>query len=132
MTKIEFENVIAASPSLTTHGFGIDGNPGEYFELEREKLSDCYDEALACAEFLLACMRTKEAHTDLGSTYGFKHSVERFVKKRKNQSLYIPEGALIVAAIHLGFQMKPKEGTTSVYLNISKKTKIDGTWIHTY
>ena len=132
MTKIEFENVIAANPTLTAHGFGIDGHPGESFEEERAKLHDCYDDALACEEFLLACMRTKEPHTDLGSTYRLKHSVERYVKKRKNQSPYIPEGVLILVALFLGFKMKAKDGTTSVYLNISKKTKIDGIWIQTF
>jgi hypothetical protein len=132
MTNQEFENIIAANPSLTTHGFGIDGNPGETFETERAKLHDCYDEALACEEFLLACKRTKQPQKQLGSTYRFKHVVERFVDRRKRESIYIREGALILAAIHLGFQMKPKAGATSVYLNISKRTKIDGIWVQSF
>ena len=132
MTKVEFENVIAGSPTLTTHGFGIDGNPGESFELEREKLSDCYDEALACEQFLQSCLRTKKPHKQLGSTYGLKHAVERFIKAHKHQAIYILEGALIAAALFLGFQMMPKKDTTSVYLNISMKTRIDGKWIYAY
>jgi hypothetical protein len=54
--------------------------------------------------------------------------VERYLRSN-GSSMYIPEGALVAAALHLGFTLKPKEGTTSVYLNISNKTKIDGTWI---
>jgi hypothetical protein len=132
MTKQEFEDIITADPTLTTHGFGIDGHPGESFEKERSKLRDCYDEALACEEFLRCCKRTKKPHKDLGSTYHFKHAAEKFVRSRRQQSLYIPEGALIVAAKYLGFTMMEKLNTTSAYLNISKKTRIDSTWIHAY
>ena len=131
MTKEEFENAIKANPTLTTHGFGVDSGQEESFDIERAKLSDCYNEALKCEEFLSLCKRTVHPHTSLGSSYGFKHAVERYTDQEGNH-LYIPEGALILAALHLGFKMKPKEGTTSVYLNISKKTKIRDTWIYCY
>ena len=131
MTKEEFENVITAHPTLTIQGFGVDEGQEQSFDIERDKLLNCYNEALVCEEFLDLCRRTINPHTSLGSTYGFKHAVERYAKKQGND-LYIPEGVLILAALHLGFKMKPKEGTTSVYLNISKKTKIHDTWIYCY
>jgi hypothetical protein len=131
MTSNEFENIITANPSLTTHGFGVDEGTDQDFDNERTKLADCFNEVLVCEEFLSLCKRTVNPHKALGSTYHFKHAVERYAQKQ-GRCLYIPEGALLVAALHLGFKMMPKEGTTSVYLNISKKTKIHDTWIDCY
>jgi hypothetical protein len=126
MKRQDFENIIDANPTLTAHGFGLDGHPGESFQAERTRLLNSYTEALACEEFFSKCRRTKDPHTRLGSSYRIKHMVERFIRDQKGHAIYIPEGVAIVAAIHQEFRMKPKEGTTSVFLNISRKTKIDG------
>ncbi len=109
----------------------MDAGTGLSFNIERTKISNCYAEALACEEFLDLCKRTVNPHKELGSTQHFKHAVERYAQRIGND-IYIPEGALIVAALHLGFAMIPKDNTTSVYLNISKKTKIHGIWIDCY
>jgi hypothetical protein len=132
MEPEEFMNIILQNTTLTTHGFGIDEGSQQTFEIERENLATCYDEAVACEEFLSNCQRTENPHKDLGSTYLFKQRVERFRERDGKGAMYIREGALIIAAIHLGFQMQQIPDRTSVYLNISKKTKIHGIWIHTY
>jgi hypothetical protein len=132
MTTEQFTNIILQNPTLTTHGFGIDEGSQQTFEIERENIKTCYDEALACEEFLMNCKRTENPHKDLGSSYLFKQRVERFRDRTGQPPMYIREGALIMAAIHLGFKMKNIPDRTSVYLNISKKTKIHGVWIHTY
>jgi hypothetical protein len=127
MTPEEFINIILTNPKLTTHGIGMVNGSQETFEEERANLATCYDQALACEEFLRLCKKTKHPHKGLGSTYHFKHVVERY-----KWPLYVREGALIIAAIHLGFQMRQIPNRTSVYLNISKKTKINGNWIHCF
>ena len=125
MTTNEFLDIILANPTLTTHGFGVDNGSEETLETERANLESCYDEAQACEAFLMNCKKTVHPHKGLGSTYHFKHSVEKFTPQ-----MYIPEGALILAAIHLGFKMKRIPNRTSVYLNISKSTKINGKYIY--
>ena len=127
MTPEDFIETILKNPTLTTHGFGVDDGSEETFEIERPNLASCYEEANACEEFLMLCKRTKHPNKELGSTYHFKHAVERF-----NPPMYVREGALILAALHLGFEIQQIPGRTSAYLNISKKTKIDGIWIHCY
>jgi hypothetical protein len=129
MTKEEFLKIIEENPNLTAHGFGVDKGWDNDFDIERANVVNLYEEALACEEFLQKCIRTEKPQKDIGSTYHIKHLVEKYMDLECNRPIYIPEGAVHIAAIHLGFKMIPKEDTTSVYLNISKRTKIQDRWI---
>ncbi|MHB1049326.1 MAG: hypothetical protein ACYC09_04535 [Bacteroidota bacterium] len=133
MTSDEFIKIIESNPDLTTHGNGLDiGTDCQSFSTERANLFKLLDEANLCEEFLLKCKRTANPQDSIGSTYRIKQLVERYVKREYDKSIYIPEGVVQIAAIHLGFKMKPKDNSTSVYLNISKKTKIQNRWINCF
>ena len=113
MTVDEFFNTIAKNRSLTTHGLGVRDGSKETFEDERPNLASCYNEANICEEYLKTRNRTKKPNKSAGSTKDIVHAVER-----QTRSPRIREGALILAALHLGFQVKRVRNRTSAYLNI--------------
>ena len=115
MTPDEFIETILRNRQLTTQGFGVYDGSDETFDEERGNLAECYKEANICEEFLKSCTRTKKPNKTVGSTKDIIHAVERH-----SSSPRIREGALILAAIHLGFDMKRVRNRTSVYLNISE------------
>jgi hypothetical protein len=112
MTAEEFFNTIANNRTLTTQGFGVSDGSKDTFETERANLICCYNEANACEEFLKTCTRTEKPNKAAGSTKDIIQKVEGYGSQR------IREGALILAAIYLGFSMKRVRNRTSVYLNI--------------
>lgn len=113
MIPEDFIDTILKNPSLTAQGFGVTDGSEETLEDERGKLAECYNEALACEEYLKTRSRTKKPNKGAGSTKDIIHAVERHSHSRR-----IREGALILAAIYLGFKMKRVRNRTSVYLNI--------------
>ncbi len=129
MTKLQFRQIINDNPTLTAHGFGVD--KGAAFETERTALYGYYQEALVSEAFLSQCKQTTNTFWRSG-TYKLKHLAEVYAEHHGLQPTYIREGAFIVAGIHLGFRMKPWGCSTSVSLNIDKKTKIDGIRFHSY
>lgn len=132
MTHDDFIKVINDNPNLTTHGNGVDDGKPQTFATERANLLSLHDETNICEEFLSKCKRTELPQESVGSTYRIKHLVEQYHWREYNKGIYIPEGAVHVAAIHLGFKMSPKGQTTSIYLNISSKTKIQDHWINCF
>jgi hypothetical protein len=111
----DLKEVVKEHPTLTTSGFGVAEDRNELFN----HLQECN---ISC-DWLKLTQRCKRPNRKIGSTYGLKAKAERW------SDTYIPEGAFIAAAIHSGFLLAPKRGTTSTYLNISSKTKINGQWI---
>jgi hypothetical protein len=132
MTYEEFIKIINDNPNLTTHGNGVDDGTPQAFATERASLFNLYDEAKMCEEFLSKCKRTVLPQKSVGTTYRIKHLVEQYTMREYDKPMYIPEGALHVAATHLGFVSKPAGDTTSVYLNISSKTKIQDRWLNCF
>lgn len=123
MTFEEFKAIIDQNPMLTTHGFGVD-DPLEYsFEVERNALCDCYEDAQACEEWLRLCTKRKRIDKRASTSYSLKHRVERWMFNQHRQPDYIHEGAFVLAAIHLGFSMKQLRRLPNVYLNIGKMPK---------
>ncbi len=115
MDLADLKEVMKGHATLTTSGFGVD-------EDQNELLSHLQECNISC-DWLKLTQRRKQPNRKIGSTYGLKAKAERWSKT------YIPEGAFIAAAIHSGFELAPKRGTTSAFLNISSKTKINGQWI---
>jgi hypothetical protein len=46
------------------------------------------------------------------------------------RTIIIPEGALLIAAIHLDIDCKRVKGASSFYMNISNRRKIGGRWLN--
>ena len=113
MTADEFLDTIVKNRTLTTQGLGVSDGSKETLEDERANLAGCFNEANACEEFLKTRNRTEQPNKAAGSTKDIMHEV-----KRQSRSRRICEGALILAAINLGFTMEQIDKGTSVYLNI--------------
>ena len=113
MTADEFLDTIVKNRTLTIQGLGISDGSKVSFEDERAILAGCFDEANACEDFLKTRNRTEQPNQAAGSTKDITQEV-----KRQSRSRRIREGALILAAIHLGFTMEQIDKGTSVYLNI--------------
>jgi hypothetical protein len=115
MVLQDLKEVMKGYPTLRTSGFGVAENQNDLLD----HLQECN---ISCDWFKLT-QRCKRPNRKIGSTYGLKAKAERW------SDTYIPEGAFIAAAIHSGFELFPKRGTTSAFLNISSKSKINGQWI---
>jgi hypothetical protein len=113
MTAEEFLITIMKNRTLTTHGFGVRDGSKDTLEDERGNLVGCYNEALVCEAYLKTRTRTEQPNQAAGSTKEIAREVNRQCRSRR-----IREGALILAAINLGFKMEQVRNQTSVYLNI--------------
>jgi hypothetical protein len=108
-------------PDLTASGFGVDEDPNDLLQF--------IDACNASCEWLSLVQRTKMPNRKIGGSYRLKHVVERWYEKKYGKPQYVPDGAFIAAAYHLGFISIPKHGSPSVFFNISSRTKIDGSYI---
>jgi len=118
------KDIAKMNPKLTIWGIGIgrpqrksDGNwedsrerYAKFVEAREELISDSTVEAfLTSLAFIAKVKRTKTIRSNTGS-YRLKHIAENFVctypEGNKLGPLYVPNGALIAAAIHAGFQYR--------------------------
>lgn len=113
--------VMTEHPTLTASGVGVDEDPNELLQF--------IDACNASCEWLQLVKRTTAPNRKVGGSYRLKHMVERWYEKEHGKSCYVPDGAFIAAAYHMGFVSEPKLGSPSVFLNISSKTKIDGRYL---
>lgn len=131
-----FINIIDSHPDLTTHGFGIDEisynseeEKAELFQRERNELYKKEEEFNLCREYLSNLQKRSTINPKSRTSYSFKHDVQHYAKRHRLEPTYISEGAFIAAAIAEGFLMEPVPERTSVRLNISLRSKIDGEWV---
>ncbi len=121
MTTEDLKNIMNTHPTLTASGFGVDEDPNELLKF--------IDACNASCEWLSLVLRTQLPNRKVGGSYRLKHVVERWYERTHGHPRYIPDGAFIAAAYHMGFISEPKQGSPSVFLNISCKTKIDGQYL---
>lgn len=122
ITLADIEKVMQDEPLLSHNGFGFDDSYPDYFyklyaygkskaeylqgfKEDRQKLKQALDECQRCCLYLQHLKKIKTVRYNLGS-YGLKHSAERYHRALKmfDQS-YVSNGALICAAIHMGFKV---------------------------
>lgn len=121
MTQEDLLQIMKEHPTLRALGFGVED---DVFKLENY-LNACN----AACEWLSLVQRTKSINRRVRTSYQLKHAAQRWYEAKYERPCYIPDGAFIAAAIHMGFEMLRKRGDPSVYLNISAKSKIDGKYI---
>ncbi len=117
----DLKKVMKEHPTLTASGVGVDEDPKELLQF--------IDACDASCEWLSLVQRTMMPNRKIGGSYRLKHVVERWHEKKYGKARYVPDGAFIAAAYHLGFVSAPKRGSPSVFLNISSRTKVDGSYI---
>lgn len=84
-----------------------------------EALSTHRNAISASVAFLITCDRTRAAGCD---SYGLKHRVERWTH-HIGMDTYVPQGALVTAAIGMGFAYKqrPPYASQRVMLGVGRK-----------
>ena len=101
-------------PEVTRNGFA--GRDRCYPEIKTSWYIDEFD---TCVEFLKKCEKTRTAN--IGS-YWLKHRAEDWGAS-VGLCYYVPNGALIAAAIALGFVVRPmRPPSPNAYIGISKKS----------
>lgn len=117
--------VLDREPTLTRFGFGIFDDPRKSREQRRREFEEsraelltphATDEFIQAREFLSHFSRRRTINEKV-SSYGLKHQAERFCKDRGDG--YVSNGALITAAIHLGFNIR--QDGPNAYFNIGGK-----------
>jgi len=117
MTRNEAEKSIDAVMSewkdLTCWGFSRLGAEG--FEKARAELrTEGASYFLHAIDWLGHIPKRKTVNY---GSYGLKHQAERWARG------YVSNGALIAAAIHLGFKVKRVPGTPNALINVAGRTK---------
>jgi hypothetical protein len=116
--------VLDREPHLAKWGFGIPREPQKphqqrirEFEENRSALlgPSGVDEFLRACEFLSFFQRRRTINPRV-SSYGLKSSAERFHRDRGATDSYVSNGALICAAVHLGFDIR--QAGINAYFNI--------------
>ena len=126
ITRIDIARVLEQEPLLTANGFGhadtyhesfykrrtFHDSKAEYiqhFHASQEILRNSIDECQRCCMYLQHLKKLKSVRYNFGS-YGLKHSVERYHRKLNQfNDAYVSNGALICAAIHMGFSIMRKD-----------------------
>jgi hypothetical protein len=92
------------------------------FQHDRAELAEHLEEIAACADWIKR-QRPITSYNTRHSSYGYKHSVERWLDERGGPHLYIANGSFIAAALGLGFEAKPDHpGSPNVHFKFSERT----------
>ena len=126
ITLADIERILEQEPLLDYNGFGhsdsyhesfykrrtFHDSKAEYiqhFHASQEILRNSIDECQRCCMYLQHLKKLKSVRYNFGS-YGLKHSVERYHRKLNQfNDAYVSNGALICAAIHMGFSIMRKD-----------------------
>jgi hypothetical protein len=89
---------------------------------ERTALGDHLDEIAACADWIKR-QQPIRSYNLRHTSYGYKHSVERWFDERGGPHLYVANGSFIAAALSLGFEAKlDHPGSPNVHFTFSERT----------
>ncbi|MEN8258831.1 MAG: hypothetical protein ABFS09_13300, partial [Thermodesulfobacteriota bacterium] len=107
--------VMAAHPELLVWGLATFRDKKNYAESGHDRLRLSVDEFRASCEWLLLCKTIKTPNDRIGSSYGLKHRVEKWVGE------YISNGAFIAAVFFLGIPYKEYWGSPNISVAISSR-----------
>jgi len=102
-------------PYLTIDGLAGDRRPD--FEGRRMELVAAVDEFERAVAWLSVIPKRKSPNRDDGHSYGLKHAAEEWA------GAYITNGALIAAAVHLGFPIAPCPSAINCWIGIASMRK---------
>lgn len=92
------------------------------FRLDRKTPSSAAPrlaEVKRCMEYIKA-----NKHTMRKNSYGLKHQVELWIEQTTGHSCYIPQGAVVVAALLLGIRVEPMsnaDGNSVIFLDLFRE-----------
>ena len=102
-------------PDLTIDGLAGDRRPD--FEWRRMELIASVDEFERAVAWLSVIPKRKSPNRDDGHSYGLKHAAEKWA------GAYITNGALIAAAVHLGFPITPCPSAINCWIGVASVRK---------
>ena len=113
------DKALSVFPKLKRHGLrAYTDDPAEDSDLYSDKF---LDEVETCARWLEQQTKIKSINRK-HTSYGYKHSVERWVDSYSDVHQYISNGAVIAAAVGLGFDVKRQNpGSPNAAINISER-----------
>lgn len=117
---------VEASPRLCAYGMLDDlflkwyarswGREYAFHDCRQRLVCDCLDEFSASVAFLSKCKTVSKPEIDgIGNSYYLKHRAEDWA------GIYVSNGALIAASIHIGMKMVTRHGSPNIGLPISKR-----------
>ena len=128
MEKVEqaVEKAIRLYPELTNQGFilpkGLSNARHKVLVDGQSNLFSCPEQYDHCCKWLHLIQNNGDVSTK-NNSYGYKHKVEDYIKaKYPHKESYISNGMFIVAAIDMGFDHRPKLGSTNMYFNICQQS----------
>lgn len=138
MSDKDIQNITSRHPTLNQHGFGVVQMPwnDDTYEnlLARQRELNCYllPQCNLALAFLSLFMPSEDINRDRTmASIDLKHYAENALKlARPQRENYIPQGALIIAALHRGFLMANGPGGfyRGAYFNIKVAPQfLDGT-----
>ena len=126
------ERILVERPNLAPNGFWAPGcfQTVEAFHASQDKMLGARflgEYRRAMAFILLACGRRK-AINRRASSYGLKHSAERLMSELNMAESYVTNGALIVAALALGYRIERIEGTPNAFFDLAVVRRARACW----
>jgi hypothetical protein len=115
---LELGDIMKRNPTLTIDGFEDDTTvPG--FDKRREILAESVEAYTQSVHWVGNHRNRQSINKKAGNTYVLKHRVEEWYREHEKKHLYVPEGALIAAAIYWERKMKRAGNGQSVFINIT-------------
>jgi hypothetical protein len=108
-------DVMRKYPDLTIDGLAGDRRPD--FERRRMALSGAVSEFERAVAWLSRVPKRKSPNRDDGHSYGLKHAAEAWA------GAYLPNGALIAAAVHLGFPIRQCPSAINCWVGVASARK---------
>jgi hypothetical protein len=108
-------DVMLRHPDLTVDGLGGDRRPD--FEGRRVELVAYVDEFERAVAWLHQVPKRQTPNRVAGHSYGLKHVVQAWA------GIYIPNGAMIAAAAHLGFSIAQCPSRINCWIGVAGRRK---------
>lgn len=135
MTVDDIRKVLEREPRLTRYGWGVSdasikaaGSIRAAIEEGQRELMDHVDECNKSLRFLQHVQKRKTFNSRVGSSYGLKHQVERYLNRvnvDRPQNPYVANGSFICAALHAGFSINLSSNFgPNVTFNMSSRSPI--------
>ena len=107
------DEILKKEPTLT--GTGL--NTGKVYS--EDPIPE--QEFLICIEWVDQKQKTKVINKKAGSSYGFKHLVEKYFRITRGYGRYISNGSVIAALIYRGVPIKSYSDSPNIYAALRKE-----------
>lgn len=118
--------ILAQHQRLCANGWGTDDDD---FDRSRAHMTSTagLEEFARALEFVEARWRPTQNITRYQSSYGLKHTAERWHREviGRNVNCYVSNGALIAAALCLGYRHRIIPGSPNCFFNVGRIKRLD-------